>query len=69
MFFVDDSVLRWGRTLKYTVFIPPVMPLESNKKNRKSNFLPEKNSFLLAKRNFGCFFVDNSVLRRDRIFK
>ena len=55
VFFVDNSVLRWDRTLKLTVFIPPVMPLESNKKNSKVKFLARKNSCLLAKRILGVF--------------
>ena len=50
------------------VFIPPAMPLESNKQSLKSNFLPEKNNFLLAKRICGVY-VGNSVLRRGRTLK
>ena len=50
------------------VFIPPVMPLESNEQNLKIKFFARKNNFLLAKRISGVF-VDNSVLRWDRRLK
>ena len=68
MSFVDTSVLRLDRTLKKTVFIYPVMPLLSKKQNLKIKFLP--GIFVASKTKFGCcFFVDNSVLRRDGTFK
>ena len=45
------------------------MPLERNKQNLKIIFFARKKYFFASKTNFGCFFVDNSVLRRERTLK